>query len=97
MIYILNEIGEIDEIDEIIVSKTLDTTGKLCPGLISDIDHSINKLKYGQVLEVLSTDSATCRSIPDWCDVTGNIILSSTFNMKNYKYYYWVKRVRKKW
>lgn len=82
--------------NEINASKTLDTTGRLCPDLIADIDSSINKLKYGQVLKVLSTDSATCRCIPDWCGDTGNTLLASTFNMKNYKYYYWLKRVRKK-
>jgi len=84
------------EIDEINVSKTLDATGRLCPDLIAGIDISINKLKYGQVLEVLSTDSATCRFITDWCGDTGNTLLASTFNMRNYKYYHWVKRLRKK-
>lgn len=85
-----------NEIDQIKVSKTLDATGRLCPELISDIDSAINKLKYGEVLEVLSTDSATCRFIADWCEETGNVILTSTFNMKNYTYYYWVKRLRRK-
>ena len=82
-------------IDEINVSKTLDATGRLCPDLIVDIDNYVNKLKHGQVLEVLSTDSATCRCVPVWCVDTGNVLLASVFNRKNYKYYYWVKRVRK--
>jgi len=85
-----------DEIDEIKVSKTLDATGRLYPALIVDMDSYINKLKPGQVLEVLSTDSATCRFVPEWCGDTGNVLLASTFNMRNYKYYYWVKRVRRK-
>ena len=77
------------------VSKTLDVTGQLCPQLIVDADRVINTIKIGEVIEIISTDSATKSCVPDWCDYTGHVLIESKFNKNSYKYRYLVLRVKK--
>jgi len=76
------------------ISATLDTTGRLCPDLILDVDKAIQTLKIGEVMEILSTDTATKSCVPVWCKDTGHTLLSMSFNTEDYKYCYLVKRVR---
>ena len=85
---------EMDGENCISISRTLDTTGLLCPELMTDVVRTVHKLKVGQVMEVFATDSATKNYIHSWCRNTGHELLNSYFNAKSYKYYYLIKRVR---
>lgn len=77
------------------VTKKFDATGQLCPQLIVDANREIDTVKIGEVIEIISTDSATKNCVPDWCEYNEHILLDSKFNKNDYKYRYLVLRVKK--
>lgn len=88
-------INTIDDKSEIKVSKLLDTTGKLFPDLIVDINRIILRLKVGEIAGIIATDSAVKSCIPTWCENTGHLLIQSHFDKEYYKYHYIIKRMRK--
>jgi len=74
------------------VSHTLDTKGKCCPAPMIEINKSIKKIDCGDILEVIATDPATQKDVPSWCERTGNTLLHSIFDNREYVYHYYIKR-----
>lgn len=61
--------------EEIKADSTLDAIGLYCPEPIFRTKEEIEKLKVGQVLEILADDPAAEEDITRWAKRTGNQIL----------------------
>ncbi|MFO8239945.1 MAG: sulfurtransferase TusA family protein [Dissulfuribacterales bacterium] len=58
--------------DGLTVAHTLDAKGLSCPMPILKTKKEINKIKSGEILEVLGTDPGTRNDIPGWCERVGH-------------------------
>lgn len=56
----------------------LNVCGLSCPGPIVEVSKALEKLKEGDVLEVVATDPGFSRDIERWCANTGNTFLSNS-------------------
>ena len=56
-------------------ASTVDARGSACPGPLLEAKKGIGKVKVGEVLEVLSNDSATKNDIPVWANKVGHDFL----------------------
>ncbi len=54
------------------VAHTLDCKGLSCPMPILKTKKEIDKVKSGEILEVLGTDPGTRNDIPGWCERVGH-------------------------
>ena len=59
------------------VHHTLDVRNLICPIPVLKSKKTLNTLKMGQVLEILTTDPGSKRDIPVWAHVTGQELLVS--------------------
>ena len=57
--------------------KTIDATGLFCPGPIQIVKGVVRKVERGTVLELLADDPDTTRDVEEWCEETGNKLLST--------------------
>lgn len=62
---------------EIKSDYTLDTRGMLCPQPVLKTKIEMDKLKSGQILEILATDPAADPDLKAWAKRTGNTHLST--------------------
>jgi len=69
----------------------LDCYGLLCPVPIINMKKELDKLKVGQVLEVVATDPGIEPDAQSWCKMTGNEYLGIEKNGEELKVF-----VRKK-
>jgi TusA-related sulfurtransferase len=53
-------------------SRTLDTSGKLCPYPVVEAARVVKALEVGAVLCVISTDPGIQLDMPMWCKATRN-------------------------
>jgi len=53
-------------------ANTVDARGSACPGPLLEAKKGIGKVKVGEVLEVLSSDSGTRNDIPAWARKVGH-------------------------
>lgn len=72
---------------DIQATTTLDACGLQCPGPIMKVYQTMEQLKEGDILEVKATDPGFTRDIQSWCDKTGNTLLKTTFENKQFKAY----------
>lgn len=56
-------------------NQTLDCVGLFCPMPIAKTKQELDKLKSGEVLEVLADDPGLEKDLPAWCKLTGNEFL----------------------
>jgi tRNA 2-thiouridine synthesizing protein A len=49
----------------------LDCFGLLCPMPVIQTSQKIKEMKFGEVLEVISTDAGIKEDMPAWCRQTG--------------------------
>ena len=52
--------------------NTVDARGSACPGPLLEAKKGIGKVKVGEILEVLSSDSGTRNDIPAWAKKVGH-------------------------
>jgi tRNA 2-thiouridine synthesizing protein A len=57
--------------------QTLDASGLNCPLPILKTKKALQKMEYGQVLEVISTDAGSIKDIEAFCNQTGNKLVST--------------------
>ncbi|MCX7074289.1 MAG: sulfurtransferase TusA family protein [Methylococcales bacterium] len=57
----------------------------LCPLPVIRTQEAVKKLKTGDILEVVCTDSGVLQDIPTWCRINGHTVLK-TFT-DDYDYY----------
>lgn len=53
------------------IDKTLDCTGLFCPVPIIQTKQEIEKMKSGEILEILADDPGFEKDLPAWCKLTG--------------------------
>jgi TusA-related sulfurtransferase len=53
-------------------SRTIDTSGQLCPLPIVETAKAVKKLDEGAVLLVIATDPGIAIDMPMWCKATRN-------------------------
>ena len=58
-----------------IVNHHLDTQGLICPEPVMMLHRTIRKADGGEVIEILATDPATTRDIPNFCRHLGHELL----------------------
>lgn len=59
-----------------IISHHLDTQGLICPEPVMMLHRVIRKADSGEVIEILATDPATTRDIPNFCRHLGHELLA---------------------
>lgn len=68
-------------------NKNLDCFGMLCPLPIIKMKEEIDKMRSGEVLEVLATDPGIVPDTQSWCKMTGHEYLSVEKNGAEIKVY----------
>ena len=68
-------------------NKNLDTRGLTCPLPILKIKKSLAEMTSGQVLKVISTDSASVKDVQAFANQTGNVLLSSGIDSGEYIFF----------
>ena len=63
------------DLNGIDVGSVVDARGSACPGPLLEAKKGIGKVKVGEVLEILSNDSATKNDIPVWANKVGHEFL----------------------
>lgn len=61
-----------------IIHHTLDTTGLICPEPVMLLHQTMRKIAGGEVVEVLATDPATTRDIPNFCRHLGHELIEQS-------------------
>ncbi|OOR87784.1 sulfurtransferase TusA [Moraxella caviae] len=68
-------------------NHTLDTKGLICPEPVMLLHKTIRKAAGGECIEVLATDPATTRDIPNFCRHLGHTLsLEQTLEDGSYRY-----------
>jgi tRNA 2-thiouridine synthesizing protein A len=60
------------DLNSIKAADTVDARGSACPGPLLEAKKGIGRVKIGEVLEVLSNDSATKNDLPIWAKKVGH-------------------------
>lgn len=68
--------------------KVLDTSGMLCPVPVIKTSKAIKEMQIGQVLKMISTDPGAPPDMVAWARQTGNELLDSHQEGKNYIFYF---------
>ncbi len=63
------------DLKDIKADEVLDCKGLSCPMPLLKTKKAIQKLKSGQILEVLGTDPGTKTDLPAWCQKAGHEFL----------------------
>jgi tRNA 2-thiouridine synthesizing protein A len=66
--------------------QTLDARGLNCPLPILRTKKSLIPLQSGEILKVISTDPGSLKDIASFCSQTGNELLSSQQQGKDYEF-----------
>ena len=66
--------------------QTLDARGLNCPLPILRTKKSLIPLQSGEILKVISTDPGSLKDIASFCSQTGNELLSSLQQGKDYEF-----------
>ncbi len=59
------------------INHTLDTTGLICPEPVMLLHRTVRKAQGGDIIEILATDPATTRDIPNFCRHLGHELLEA--------------------
>jgi tRNA 2-thiouridine synthesizing protein A len=78
--------------DEMKVDLDLDLKGLLCPLPMVRVSQNIGKVPVGGILKATATDPGSVADIPSWARTTGNEVVKSEKDGKNFIFY--VKRVK---
>lgn len=64
-----------DDSEKATVSISIDTTGMMCPGPITEVQKNIDTLQVGDILEVTTTDNTFVQDIKTWCETNGQTFI----------------------
>jgi tRNA 2-thiouridine synthesizing protein A len=78
--------------DELKVDMDLDLKGLLCPLPMVRVSQNIGKVPVGGILKATATDPGSLADIPSWARTTGNEVVKSEKDGKNFVFY--VKRLK---
>ena len=69
------------------MNHTLDTKGLICPEPVMLLHKTIRQAQGGELIEILATDPATTRDIPNFCRHLGHTLTSQeTLDDGSYRY-----------
>ncbi len=73
---------------------TLDTRGLICPEPVMLLHKAVRSAKAGEVIEILATDPATTRDIPNFCRHLGHTLIeqNQTGEGDDAKYIYLIEK-----
>jgi len=84
---IIEEKQSSDEKSNIKIHKTIDARNMSCPLPILKSKKALKALKINQVLEILTTDPASKKDIPNWVNVSGQELISvEEIGPRNYRF-----------
>ena len=78
--------------DEPKVDMELDLKGLLCPLPMVRVSQNITKVPVGGIIRATATDPGSMADIPSWARTTGNEVVKTEKDGKNFIFY--VKRVK---
>jgi len=61
-----------EDLNSIEAASVVDARGSACPGPLLEAKKGIGTVKVGEILEILSNDSATKNDIPIWANKVGH-------------------------
>ena len=62
----------------------IDACGLQCPGPIMQTYKAVEKLKDGEIVKIIATDSGYFSDVEKWCDATGNTLLKKEATKEGY-------------
>ena len=68
------------------IDRELDCRGMFCPMPIVQLKKATKNMKPGQVLQLVATDPGSKRDVPAWAEKTGNDILDSNEEGKEFTF-----------
>lgn len=68
------------------IHHTLDTQGLICPEPVMLLHKTMRGALAGEIVEVLATDPATTRDIPNFCRHLGHTLISQEMLETGYRY-----------
>lgn len=68
-------------------NQTLDARGLNCPLPILRTKKTLNSLKSGDTLKMVSTDPGSLKDMVAFCNQTGNTLLSSQQSGKDFEFF----------
>jgi len=78
--------------DDVKVDLELDLKGLLCPLPMVRVSQNITKVPVGGIIKATATDPGSMADIPSWARTTGNEVVKSEKDGKNFVFY--VKRLK---
>jgi len=60
----------------IVPDKTIDCVGLFCPMPVVKTKLELEKMKYGEILEIIADDPGFLKDLPAWCQMTGEKCLA---------------------
>jgi tRNA 2-thiouridine synthesizing protein A len=78
--------------DELKVDLDLDLKGLLCPLPMVRVSQNIGKVPVGGIVKATATDPGSMADIPSWARTTGNEVVKTERDGKNFVFY--VKRLK---
>jgi tRNA 2-thiouridine synthesizing protein A len=78
--------------DDVKVDLELDLKGLLCPLPMVRVSQNIGKVPVGGIIKATATDPGSTADIPSWARTTGNEVVKSEKDGKNFVFY--VKRLK---
>ncbi len=76
-----------EELQNLVVDKSVDARGTACPGPLLEAKKSIGTIASGEIMEVLSADEGTKRDIPKWANKKGHEYLGTVEDSGYFKIY----------
>ncbi|MGC9027910.1 MAG: sulfurtransferase TusA family protein [bacterium] len=58
-----------------VINKTIDASGLLCPMPILKTVQAVNEMRVGEVLEIIATDEGIKKDIKNWCEMMGHELI----------------------
>jgi len=77
---------------DVIIVKSLDLKGLLCPMPVVKIAKAIKEVQPGEIIEAFATDPGVMADIPAWCRTTGNELI--TLEKQDKQFHFVVRRTR---
>ncbi len=77
---------------DIHINHHLDTQGLICPEPVMMLHKMIRQANGGDIIEILATDPATTRDIPNFCRHLGHELLHTDTFTETASYRYVVKK-----
>ncbi len=72
------------------ISKILDMSNKECPSVLFELNKSIQEIKIGEILKLITNRPKSQKNIPKWC-IFNNHELFLT-DVESGKYIFYIKR-----